>query len=680
MKRKRIKTAAVLLLSVIVMAGSAPAVLAQSAQPADAGSASIDSQDLRVVLQAADVQAFAESFFSEDKLKAWNVPGATFSVVQDQQIVYAQGFGQADIAADVPVQAEDTAFRVGSVAKVVTATALMQLVEQGKVELDADVNRYLPEPWISYSEDDPVTIAHLLTHTTGFDGGMDVRPGDLYEDLDAYYDLESSVKVSVPATIRKPGEAFKYDNFASMLQGYIVERVSGMKFEDYVQQHIFEPLGMRHSGFRTTPDAAKGMAVGYLPGLQPMPAYGIKPSDLPQGGWYATAEDAAVFMLAHLNGGSYRGARILQPETARLMQTFQVFVQPDVPVMAYGFEASMYPQYDRGHRVLAKGGDIFGFSSYMWLLPEHKIGVFVSVNANNGAVREELYRDFMHAFLPDVGVEKQPLRTSAQELEKFAGTYKDLRLESWKSQIEVAGDGKLKMEDALLGNVGLTQVGPMTFADPAGGELVFKADEQGVPTYFKYKNVGYSVRTEERKYPDVADDSPYAKAIYTLQDFNLFKEDQAAFRPEEAITRAEFTAYFMRLLKLPPSANPSAFSDAAGHGMEPEIQAAAEMGLIAGLPDGRFAPDQALTRQEAAFILYRLMQLQGAGVAPAARFEEKPADWAADAVNMMIVAGLYGPEVTTGADGSWQYRPRDAMLRQEAAALLAKLVELPSAN
>src|SRR5690606_848395 len=123
--------------------------------------------------------------------------------------------------------------------------------------------------------------------------------------LDDYYDLESYAKAIVPKVVRKPGEAFKYDNFASLLQGYIVEYVSGQSFEEYVQEHIFAPLGMANSGFRNTTESVRKLATGYMPGGGAMPQYGIKPSDHPQGGWYTTAEDAASFMLAHLNKGSF---------------------------------------------------------------------------------------------------------------------------------------------------------------------------------------------------------------------------------------------------------------------------------------------------------------------------------------------------------------------------------------
>lgn len=677
MKKKIVKKAAVVLLTGAIMTTAAPGFLMERVYAADVTGASIVQQSA-VKLSEAELKKFAESFFAEAKLQAWGVPGAVFAVVQDNKIVYQQGFGAADVAAKSPVQTNQTAFRVGSVSKVVTATALMQLVEQGKVKLDAGVNDYLPGPWISYSPENPVTIAHLLTHTTGFEGTADLRPGDIYTNLEEYYDLESYVKESVPETVRKPGEAFKYDNFASMLQGYIVEHVSKMSFEDYVQKHIFEPLGMKHSGFRNTPEAVKTMATGYIPGGQAMPQYGVKPSDFPQGGWYTTAEDAAIFMMAQLNKGSYQGVRILKPETAELMQKYHVFIQPDTPVMAYGFEASMFPQYDRGQRVLTKGGDIMGFSSCMWLLPEHNLGFFVSVNTNNGTVREELYRDFMKTFMPDISTKKQPLGTPAAELKKFEGTYRDLRIESWKSKIAAADAGKLTMEDAMFGQVEFTQTGPMTFVDKDGIELVFKANDDGVPQYFKYRNIGYSTRSEEKAYADVSSDSQYAPFIQTLQGFNIFKEEQDRFRPEEAVTRGEYIAYFVRLLKLPLSSNPSLFSDMAGHRLEKEVQTAAELGLVNGLSVGSFAPDRALTRQEAAVIVHRLLLLQGAGVGPQMPMKEKPADWAADAVNMMLLTGFFGPEVKRGEDGSWDYRPQADMLRKEAAAMLAKLVQIPS--
>jgi len=670
------KTAALALAAVITLTPVSSA-LANSADPTSlATDTSIITDQVKVQLVEAEVKQFAEQFFSESNLKAWGIPGATLSVVQGNSIVYQQGFGVADIANNTSVDSKQTIFRTGSVAKLITATALMQLVEQGKVSLNAGVNDYLPEPWVEYPDGNPVTIAHLLTHTTGFANVMDIRPGDIYTNLDEYYDLESYIKESVPGTVRQPGETFKYDNFASALQGYIVENVSKQSFEDYVQQHIFKPLGMHSSGFRTTSTAAEQMATGYMPDMQPYPAYGVKPSDLPQGGWYTTAEDAAIFMLAHLNKGTYNGKQILSAETAELMQQYQVYIQPDVPVMAYGFEASMFTNYDQGQRVLFKGGDILGFSSLMWLLPEHEIGVFLSTNVNSG-VRELLYQQFMEKFIPDISTPKTPLHTAVEKLKAFEGSYMDLRTEGWKSTITAAGAGKLQMVDTLLGTIQFTQVGPMTFIDHAGVELVFKQDEYGVPQYFKYKNIGYSQRLEINSYQDVPADSIYAPAINNLVTYNLFKEDTETFRPDETITRAEFVAYFMRLLKLPPSSAATLFSDMKDHPLSQEVQAAAELGLTNGLPNGYFMPDQGMTRQEAAVIIYRLMQLQGVGQVPPVPLKEQPSPWASDAVNMMITAGFIGPEITVDEDGLWNYKPHDKLLRKEAAAMLDKIVQMP---
>ncbi|MCM3633441.1 serine hydrolase [Paenibacillus camelliae] len=673
-KQRFVKTAMAVLLSGLIVTSAVPVtVMADS----PAASSVSNHTFVSVQLNESELKKFAEQFFSKAKLEEWNVPGAIISIVQGNNVLYQQGFGEADVATKTAVLADKTLFRTGSIAKLVTATALMQLVEQGKISLDAGVNDYLPEPWIQYSEENPVTIAHLLTHTTGFNNGMDIRPGDIYYTLDDYYDLESYVKASIPKTVRKPGEVFMYDNFASMLQGYIVEYVSQQKFEDYVQEQIFKPLSMEHSGFRLTPEIAEGMATGYMPDGQPYPQYSIKPSDHPHGGWYTTAADAAIFMMAHLNEGSYQGVRILKPETAKLMQEYQVYIQPGKPVMAYGFEASMYPQYDNGQRVIAKGGDILGFSSYMWLLPEHEIGVFVNVNGNNGMIREELYREFMQTFIPNIGEQHQQLNTSQEELAKFEGTYTDLRLDNWRSKIKVTGDGKLSMEDTMLGNIEFTQVDPMTFIDDEERELVFKNNAAGEPHYFKYRNVGYSIRIEEKIYADVANDHVYAPYIYDLQSFNIFEDVQELFRPDDVITRGEYVAYFIRLLKLPLSESEAMFVDTKGHKLEKEIQTALELGLLKGMPGGSFAPDEPLKRQEAAAIVYRLMQLQGAGVAPQAKLKDTPSPWAADAVNMMLLAGFYGPEVSVDEDGDWNYRPQDTMLRKEAAAMLAKLVQVP---
>src|SRR5690606_20312177 len=155
--------------------------------------------------------------------------------------------------------------------------------------------------------------------------------------------------------------------------------------------------------------------------------------------------------------------------------------------------------------------------------------------------------DFMNAFIPDIHNEKEQLNTPVAELKKFEGTFIDLRLEAWKSVIQASGDGKLMMEDTLFGKIEFVQVGTMTFVDTEGRELIFKGSASDLPHYFKYRNVGYSVRSEEKLFADVPKDHAYAAAIYSLRDFNIFKDVAESFRPEDNITRAEFVAYFMRL-------------------------------------------------------------------------------------------------------------------------------------
>jgi CubicO group peptidase (beta-lactamase class C family) len=266
-----------------------------------------------------------------------HIPGATVSVVKDGRLFLAQGYGSADLQAGTPVSAQTTLFRIGSVSKLFNATAVLQLVEQGKLNLHADVNTYLTTFHIPATYPQPITLAHLLTHTAGFEdretGIYPATTGDL-EPLGQW------LAEHLPARVRPPGELTASSNYGFALAGYIVEQVSGMPYAQYVEQHLFQPLGMRESTFRQPlpanllADLSQGYTYSngvYTPG----------PFDVvqtaPAGAMSTTATDMAHFMLAQLQNGRFGTERILQAATAQEMQMQQFTNDPRVPGMAYGF-------------------------------------------------------------------------------------------------------------------------------------------------------------------------------------------------------------------------------------------------------------------------------------------------------------------------------------------------------
>ena len=197
-------------------------------------------------LDAAELETFFDGLMTA-QLAAAHIPGATVAVVAEGEVLLAKGYGYADWEQRTPVRGDQTLFRPGSISKLFTWTAVMQLVEAGEIELDADVNTYLDfELPATYPE--PITLYDLMAHTPGFE---DQGTGLFLRDPADLPPLETYLKENVPARVYPPGEIGAYSNYGSAVAGYIVERVSGEPFEDYIARHILEPLGMTRSTFRS---------------------------------------------------------------------------------------------------------------------------------------------------------------------------------------------------------------------------------------------------------------------------------------------------------------------------------------------------------------------------------------------------------------------------------------------
>src|SRR5262245_54991800 len=196
-------------------------------------------------LTTLDVEAFLDGVVPL-QLAREDIAGATISIVKDGKILFAKGYGYADYEKKKPVSPQETLFRPGSVSKLFTWTAVMQLVEQGKLNLDEDVNKYLDFTIPAY-QGKPVTLRNIMTHTAGTE---EVIRGLIANDERQLVPLDATLKHWIPERIYAPGSTPAYSNYATAVAGYIVQRVSGQAFDEYIEQHIFAPLGMEHSSFR----------------------------------------------------------------------------------------------------------------------------------------------------------------------------------------------------------------------------------------------------------------------------------------------------------------------------------------------------------------------------------------------------------------------------------------------
>lgn len=349
-----------------------------------------------------------------------HVPGAVVVVVKDGEVFFAKGYGYANLENKTPVDPTTTLFRPGSVSKLFTWTAVMQLVEAGKLDLDADVNNYLDfEIPATYAQ--PITLRIIMTHMAGFE---DKGDGLFKLNAEEVISLETYLKTNLPARVFPPGQYAAYSNYATALSGYIVERVSGMPFEQYIAKNILLPLQMQHSTFEQPLPAelAGQMSKGYnFQNGEYIEGSFEFVVGAPAGALSATGLDMAKFMIAHLQEGEFEGQRILTTETSRLMHSPLYSPDPQMGGMAYGFFFNTH----NGQYTLSHGGDTMLFHSQLYLLPESNVGIFVSTNGTAGnLVAEDLIKTFLTRYYPaDESIPYVPTNDFASRADQYAGTY-----------------------------------------------------------------------------------------------------------------------------------------------------------------------------------------------------------------------------------------------------------------
>jgi CubicO group peptidase (beta-lactamase class C family) len=374
-------------------------------------------------LTREDLEAWLDGLFPY-ALAQGELAGAMVAVVKDNQMFFEKGYGYSSLEAKSAVDPERTLFRFGSVSKLFTWTAIMQLVEEGKLDLDRDVNEYL-DFQIPEEFGKPITLRNLMTHT----GGFEERIGAAITDLNHLPSLGDFVKV-VPTRIFPPGEVPAYSNYGATLAGYIVQRVSGEDFRSYIERHIFQPLAMQHSTFRQPlpEQLTSGMAKGYKTALEPAQVFEMV-GPIPAGALSGTAADMGRFMIGHLRED---GGGLLRPETAQLMHNSIFRVIPPLHGMTLGF----FETDRNGRRVISHSGDTLVFHSDLELLLDEHVGLFISLNSTgqDGAAHKTItavFEQFMDRYFPAPAPEEATIAT-ALEHERFltsAGRFQDTRRE-----------------------------------------------------------------------------------------------------------------------------------------------------------------------------------------------------------------------------------------------------------
>ncbi|WP_243050765.1 serine hydrolase domain-containing protein [Dyella sp. RRB7] len=426
-------------------------------------------------LTASDAQPWLDERMAK-AMQQQPIAGAVVVVVKDGNLLLAKGYGYADVAAKKPVDPASTLFRVGSLSNLFTWTAVMQLVEQHQLDLDADINRYLDFS-MPPRDGKPITLRDLMTHTAGFEEASK----DLFvPDAAALISNEAWVKRWVPARIYPAGDVPAYSNYGAALAGYIVQRVSKQPFEAYVEQHIFQPLDMQHASFRQPlpPALQPDMALSYSSPTEPPHAFELIPA-APAGALSISGDDMARFMIAHLQFGRAGEAQLLAQPTVQAMHGYTRTSVPGLHGMSLGFV-----RMDRNEQeILGHSGATRYFHSELALFTAQHVGVFVAIDGDADRTwLRQLRNDFADRYFPALPQIRQPTLATAQAHgAQLVGSYLPSRISRSnlralrnlfeQTQVTMAPDGTLRtpMFDNVVGPVHWREIKPFLWLDDASG-------------------------------------------------------------------------------------------------------------------------------------------------------------------------------------------------------------------
>jgi len=450
-------------------------------------------------------------------MKKHGIPGGVVVIVRDGAVAFARGLGHADLERQAPVDPERTLFYLASVTKCFTATAVMQQVEQGRLDLERDVNDYLRHFMIPPTFSEPVTLRWLLTHTAGFD---DRNIGYVARNAADALPMGEYLRRAMPTRVMPPGGCISYSNHGFGLAGYLVELASGLEFCDYLQRNVLNVLGMNHSTAHTPPppELSAYMASMYfynaaLRRYEPAaPGYRNIP---PAGTVWASGADMGRFLLAQLQGGAAGPGRILQEETVRRMHARQFSHHPALPGFAFGF----YERFHAGMRILEHAGGYIGAATLLAILPEKNIGIFMAANQNTTAPHYAALQALLEGLAPATG---RPDKDASQapagwpaRARRFEGSYQNTRYSRQSvekiaildSQIWVAAaaEGTLALRPRNGSETRWVEVGPLLFRRLGSEEqLSFREDSGGRVTHLFMSLPGSALPSafEKLSWPD----------------------------------------------------------------------------------------------------------------------------------------------------------------------------------
>ncbi|WP_343413144.1 serine hydrolase [Candidatus Amarolinea dominans] len=330
----------------------------------------------------AKIEALVKEIMAKGK-----VPGAAVGIVKDGELVYASGFGVGKLGSDAPVT-PDSVFQMSSVAKTPTAMAIMQLVADGKIDLDAPVTKYLPYFTLTDPDVGEVTIRRLLSHTAGMPDPIDwlaeYQDKNLRNDKAALDDYVRSL--SDKSLTFRPGKDWSYSNTGFDILGDVVAQVSGQAFEDYLQANVLTPLGMENSSYLLSDLDPVRLVAPHMPdkngNAKTIDFYPYTRAHAPSGAFYSSANDMARFAIANMNQGTLDGTRVLPASAYDKMWAPQATSSwaesfgPQVTSYGLGWWVGEF----KGHRIIGNYGADFGSQSHLGLFPDEGLAVIALVN------------------------------------------------------------------------------------------------------------------------------------------------------------------------------------------------------------------------------------------------------------------------------------------------------------
>ncbi len=412
-------------------------------------------------------------------------PSGVFILMKDGEVILQKGYGWQNVEERIPVDPARTLFRPGSISKLFTWVSVMQLVEQDRLDLDADINNYLKTFQIKDTfPGQPITLRHCMTHTPGFEDGF--LGYLIIEDPENIISLADAMKKYQPERVNPPGVKGAYSNYCTSLSGLVVANVSGVSFNDYVETHIFDVLGMDNSSFDEPLPVRleQNMAVAYKyeAGKYVARPYELITNFTPAGALAATAGDMLKFGGALLNGGSYNGRRILKAATLDQMKMSHFTYDDRIKGIGLGF--LHYPWGDTD--TFGHDGGTTAFFSHLGITPSANLVIFFSFSGpGGGKVYVTLTREFYQEFFALPAHSDSPATDFDERADRFAGTFISWRgsfsqiekILGLLGQVTVAPDGQGGL---MIGERRFVEIGDRLFRDVENGDLVaFQENDQG---------------------------------------------------------------------------------------------------------------------------------------------------------------------------------------------------------